>query len=98
MYHIIFEVKIDLQHKSRLVTYGNRKEGIISHIKYTNMISHESIWIRLLLSALHDMDTLDVDIIYGYFKCTYTRQDKRPMFTMGCKYLNIYIMERLMSL
>ena len=44
IYHIIFEVKMDLQHKSRLVTNGNRNEGSTSHIQIIPLLSAMSLY------------------------------------------------------
>ena len=65
-YHIIFDVKIDLTRKARLVAGGHRNRSVKSHASYSSVTSRDSIRLCFMLAALNELDILMGDIGNAY--------------------------------
>ena len=65
-YHIIYNIKIDLAHKVRLVAGGHRHKNVPKHLTYSSVVSKDSIQICFTLLALNDLDVLSGDIGNAY--------------------------------
>ena len=65
-YHIIFDVKIDLTRKARLVAGGHRNPSVNSHASYSSVASRDSIRLCFMLAALNELDILMGDIGNAY--------------------------------
>jgi hypothetical protein len=63
--HMVFDIKMDLTRKARLVANGNEtnppKESV-----YSSVVSRDSVRIALLVAALNDLDILSADIQNAY--------------------------------
>jgi len=59
--HMVFNIKVDFSHKARFIARGHRAEAPNS-ITYSSVVSHDSIHIVFLLTALNDIDILATDI------------------------------------
>ena len=65
-YHFIFDVKIDLKHKTRLVARGHLNKNIPKHTSYSSVVSRESVRICFTLAALNNQDILSGDVSNAY--------------------------------
>ena len=65
-YHIIFDVKMDLTRKARLVAGGHLNKEVPRHITYSSVVSKESVRLCFLLAALNGLDVLSSDIGNAY--------------------------------
>ena len=65
-YHFIFDVKIDLKHKTRLVARGHLNKNIPKHTSYSSVVSRESVRICFTLAALNNQDILSGDVSNTY--------------------------------
>ena len=65
-YHFIFDVKIDLKHKTRLVARGHLNKNIPKHTSYSSVVSRESVRICFTLVALNNQDMLSGDVSNAY--------------------------------
>jgi Reverse transcriptase (RNA-dependent DNA polymerase) len=63
--HIIFDVKMDLTRKARFVAGGHVTETPTS-ITYSSVISHNSVWIAFLITALNDLKIVACDVGNAY--------------------------------
>ena len=65
-YHIIFDVKMDLTRKARLVAGGHLNQDVPRHTTYSSVVSKESVRLCFLLAALNGLDVLSGDIGNAY--------------------------------
>ena len=65
-YHFIFEVKMDLTRKARLVAGGHLNKNVPRHTTYSSVVSRESVRICFTLAALNNLDVLSADIGNAY--------------------------------
>ena len=65
-YHIIFDVKMDLTRKARLVAGGHWNKHVSSHVTFSTVAARESVHIGFKLAALNGMDVLCGDISNAY--------------------------------
>ena len=65
-YHLIYDVKMDLTRKARLVAGGHLNKGVPKHVTYSSVVSKESVRICVTLAALNDLDILSGDIGNAY--------------------------------
>ena len=65
-YHLIFEVKMDLNRKARLVAGGHLNKNVPRHTTYSSVVSRESVRICFMLAALNNLDVLSGDIGNAY--------------------------------
>ena len=65
-YHFIFEVKMDLTRKARLVAGGHLNKDVPRHTTYSSVVSRESVRICFTLAALNGLDILSADIGNAY--------------------------------
>lgn len=65
-YHLIFEVKMDLTRKARLVAGGHLNKNVPRHTTYSSVVSRESVRICFMLAALNNLDVLSGDISNAY--------------------------------
>ena len=65
-YHIIFDVKMDLTRKARLVAGGHMNKNVPKHATYSSVVSRESVRIVFTLAALNGQDILTGDIGNAY--------------------------------
>ena len=64
--HLIFDVKMDLTRKARLVAGGHLNKEVPKHITYSSVVSRESVRICFTLAALNGLDVLSGDIGNAY--------------------------------
>ena len=69
-YHIIFDVKMDLTRKARLVAGGHRNKGVPSHLTFSSVASRDSVRIMLLIAALNNLKVLSTDIGNAYLNAS----------------------------
>lgn len=65
-YHFIFEVKMDLTRKARLVAGGHLNKNIPRHTTYSSVVSRESVRMVFTLAALNNLEVLSADIGNAY--------------------------------
>ena len=65
-YHIIFDVKLDLTRKARLVAGGHRNKSVPSYTTFSTVASRDSIRIIFLVAALNGLDVLSADVGNAY--------------------------------
>ena len=70
-YHIIFDVKLDLTRKARLVPGGNRNKSVHPFTTFSSVASRDGVRLIFLISVLNDLDLLSADIGNAYLnaKC-----------------------------
>ena len=65
-YHFIFDVKMDLEYKTRLVPERNLNKNVPKHTSYSSVVSRESVRICFTLAALNNQDILSSDVSNTY--------------------------------
>ena len=65
-YHFVFDVKMDLTRKARLVAGGHLNPHVPKHTSYSSVVSRESVRICFLLAALNGQNVLSGDIGNAY--------------------------------
>ena len=70
-YHIIFDVKLDLTRKARLVAGGHRNKGVPTFTTFSTVASRDSVRLMFLIAALNDLKLQSADIGNAYLnaKC-----------------------------
>ena len=70
-YHIIFDVKLDLTRKARLVAGGHRNKNVPTFTTFSTVASRDRVRLMFLLAALNDLKLLSADIWNAYLnaKC-----------------------------
>ena len=70
-YHIIFDVKLDLTRKARLVAGGHRNKSVSPYTTFSTVASRDSVRLIFLIAALNDLNLLSADIGNAYLnaKC-----------------------------
>jgi len=68
-HNIIFEIKMDLTRKTRLVA-GGHKTAPPTQLTYSSVVSRESVRIGFLLAALNDVDIVAADVGNAYLNAT----------------------------
>ena len=63
--HMVFDVKMDLTRKARLVAGGHMTDAPAS-LTYSSVVSRDSIRVAFLIAALNDLDVLACDIGNAY--------------------------------
>ena len=63
--HMIFDIKMDLMRKARLVAGGHMMDPP-KESTYSSVVSRDSIRIAFTLAALNDLDVLSADVQGGY--------------------------------
>jgi hypothetical protein len=69
-YHIVFDIKIDLTRKARLVASGHRNRNVPSHLTFSSVASRDSVRIMLLIAAFNDLQVLSTDIRNAYLNAS----------------------------
>lgn len=69
-YHIVFDVKMDLTRKARLVAGGHRNKQVPTHLTFSSVASRDSVRIMLLIAALNDLKILSTDIGNAYLNAS----------------------------
>ena len=64
--HMVFDVKIDLTRKARLVADGHKVPETAKEYTYSTVPSRDSIRLFFLIAALNDLDVLSADIQNAY--------------------------------
>ena len=59
--HMIFDIKMDLTQKARLVTGGHQMD-LLKESVYSSIVSKDSVRIILMIAALNDLDILAADV------------------------------------
>ena len=65
-YRIVFDVKLDLTRKARLVAGGHLNKEVPKSITYSSVVSKESVRMCFMLAALNGLDVLSGDIGNAY--------------------------------
>ena len=65
-YHIIFDVKLDLTRKARLVAGGHRNKSVPAYTTFSSVASRDSVRLMFLFAALNDLNLLSADIGNAY--------------------------------
>jgi len=63
--HMVFDIKMDLSRKARLVAGGHMTE-VPHNLTYSSVVSRESVRIMFLIAALNDLEILSADIGNAY--------------------------------
>ena len=71
--HWVFDVKMDLTRKARLVAGGDMT-GPPSRSTYSSMVTRESVRIAFLIAGLNDLDVLAWDIGNAYLNAPCPRE------------------------
>ena len=69
-YHIIFDVKMDLTRKVRLVVSRHRNKPVPTHLRFSSVVSRDSVGIMLLIAALNNLKVLSTDIGNAYLNAS----------------------------
>ena len=64
--HMIFDVKISLERKARLVANGHQVDELPREMTYSSVPSRDSVRLFFLVAALNDLDILSADIQNAY--------------------------------
>ena len=67
LYHIIFDVKLDLTRKARLVAGRHRNKDVPTFTTFSTVAVRDSVKLIFLIAALNDLDLLFTDIGNAYF-------------------------------
>lgn len=70
-YHIIFDVKMDLTRKARLVAGGHRNKNVPAHQTFSSVASRDSVRIVFLIVALDGLNVLSADVGNAYLNTSY---------------------------
>ena len=65
-YHIIFDVKLDLTRKVRLVAGGHRNKDVLKYTTFFTVASRDSVQIMFLVAALNGLKILSTDVGNAY--------------------------------
>ena len=65
-YHIIFDVKLDLTRKARLVAGGHRNKDVPKYTTFSTVASRDSVRIMFLVAALNGLKVLSTDVGNAY--------------------------------
>ena len=65
-YHFVFDVKMDLTRKARLVAGGHLNKYVPKHTTYSSVASRESVRLCFMIAAMHDLDMLAGDVGNAY--------------------------------
>ena len=65
-YHIIFDVKLDLTRKARLVAGGHRNRDVPKFTTFSTVASRDSVRIMFLIAALNGLNILSTDVGNAY--------------------------------
>ena len=65
-YHFIFDVKMDLERKARLVAGEHLNKNVPKHTSYSSVVSRESVRICFTLAVLKDQEILSGDVSNAY--------------------------------
>ena len=65
-YHIVFDVKMDLTRKARLVAGGHLNKNVPKHTTYSSVVSRESVRLCFMIAAMYDLDILAGDVGNAY--------------------------------
>ena len=76
--HMIFDVKIDLTRKARLVAGGHQTDPP-KDSTYSSVVSRDSVRIAFLLAALNDLDILAADVQNAYLNA----ETKEKVYTVA---------------
>ena len=68
--HMVFDIKMDLTRKARLVAGGHMTE-VPHNLTYSSVVSRESVRIMFLIAALNDLQILSADIGNAYLNAPY---------------------------
>ncbi len=68
-HNIIFEIKMDLTRKARLVA-GGHKTAPPTQLTYSSVVSRESVRLGFLLAAPNDVDIVAADVGNAYLNAT----------------------------
>ena len=70
-YHIIFDIKLDLTRKARLVAGGHRNKDVPAVATFSTVASRDSVRLIFLIAAMNELDLLSADIGNAYLnaKC-----------------------------
>lgn len=63
--HIIFDIKMDLTRKARMVAGGHMTETPTS-LTYSSVVSRDSVRVAFLYAALNDLDVMSCDVSNAY--------------------------------
>ena len=69
-YHIIFDVKLDLTRKARLVAGGHRNKDVPAHTTFSTVASRDSVRIMFLIAAINNLNILTTDVGNVYLNAT----------------------------
>jgi len=83
--HLIFDVKFDLQRKSRYVAGGHLVRDQPSYNTYSSVVSRESVRIGFLVAALNDLDVWAGDISNAYL---HAETKEKVWFRAGAEFGN----------
>jgi len=72
--HLVFDIKLDLTRKVRLVADGHKTEDQEPEHTFSSVVSRDSVRIFFLLAALNDLDVLSADIQNAYLTAPLTRE------------------------
>lgn len=65
-YHIIFDVKLDLTRKARLVAGGHKNKDVPKYTTFSTVASRDSVRIMFLIAALNGLNILSTDVGNAY--------------------------------
>ena len=61
-YHMIYDVKMDLTRKARLVTGGRLNNTVSASMSYSFVVKKDSVRIGFMIGAMNDLDVLAADV------------------------------------
>ena len=83
--HLVFDVKFDLQRKSRYVAGGHLVHKQPTYNTYSSVVSRESVRIGFLIAALNDLDVWAGDISNAYL---HAKTKEKVWFRAGAEFGN----------
>ena len=72
--HMIFDIKMCLTRKARLVAGGHMTPDMTKQSVYSSVVSRDSVRLAFLLAALNDLDVMSADIQNAYLEAPTTEK------------------------
>ena len=73
-YHFIFDVRMDLSRKARLVAGGHRHKDVPAHATFSSVASRDSVRLTFMLAALNNINILSCDIGNAFIQAKNTQE------------------------
>lgn len=69
-YHCVFDVKMDLTRKARVVAGGHMANDVPSYLSYSSVVSRETVRLSFMVASLNNLEILAADVGNAYLNAT----------------------------